>query len=276
MIKEALRYAASGVHVFPCRGKIPLTPHGVHDASTDEEQLRQRWLRYPNANIAIATGASNFVVIDVDKKNGVDGYRSFDQCLARYGDLPSTRMASTPNAGMHLYFRHPEGVTIRPSASMLGEGVDVRAGSSYVIAPPSSIDGKHYRWSVTKPSAELPEAWIEALQPPKREPVPPPTFAAEPDDTRVRSYCLAALQSEARELAALRAGRNHKLWQSAAALGGLVYMGAIDSEDVRRALLWACSTWPDCNPRKDRDTLERGLQFGLEHPRGNCEADERI
>ncbi len=262
MIDAALRFARDGVHVFPCRGKIPITKHGVIDATTNEKQIREWWTKHPDATIGVAAGASGLVVIDIDTKNGADGWAAFDECLQRYGELPATRMASTPSGGAHLYFFAPDGVTIRPSASKLGDGVDVRAGNSYVIAPPSP----GYRWDVRAKCAELPQSWVDALQPPKREPGPAPAFGAT-DSKRVTRYSVKALQAEARNLAAMRSGRNDRLWKSAAALGGLVHLGGISAEDIRIALDWACSTWPDRNPRVDRNTLERGLTFGIEHPR---------
>ena len=50
-----------------------LVPHGLKDATTDEELIRQWWARYPQANIGIRTGAeSGLVVLDIDPHNGGD------------------------------------------------------------------------------------------------------------------------------------------------------------------------------------------------------------
>jgi hypothetical protein len=277
VIEHALRYARDGVHVFPCNGKIPITASGVLNATTDAKQIRAWWTAHPDATIAIAAGASRRVIFDLDRKHGIDGWQSFDQCLELYGELPATRMASTPSGGAHIYFRAPEGVTIRPSVGKLGAGIDVRAGNSYVIAPPSVIDGKPYRWSIRAICAELPPKWVEALQPPpppKREPVTMPDFD-KPSDSRVKAFCLAALRSEARSLAETPAGtRNDRLWRAAAALGGLIHFGAFDRQDVIKALDWACSQWDKRSPWKDAQTMERGLDFGTANPRewGSCAA----
>jgi hypothetical protein len=58
-LEYALAYAREGFAVFPCKPrdkKPPLTAHGFIDATRDEAQIRQWWTRWPNANVAIATG----------------------------------------------------------------------------------------------------------------------------------------------------------------------------------------------------------------------------
>ena len=50
----ALNEAKQGRPVFPCRGKVPLTPNGVSDATPDEATIRQWAKQYPNANCAVA------------------------------------------------------------------------------------------------------------------------------------------------------------------------------------------------------------------------------
>src|ERR1700722_19073193 len=75
--ESALDYARRGWQVFPCapRAKIPLTEHGFHDATTDPDQINRWWRDNPAANIGIATGDANLVVIDIDEKHG--GFDSF-------------------------------------------------------------------------------------------------------------------------------------------------------------------------------------------------------
>src|SRR6516165_6649431 len=53
--------------------KHPLTPHGCLDASLDAGVIRGWWRSWPNANLAIATGArSGIAVLDVDPRHSGD------------------------------------------------------------------------------------------------------------------------------------------------------------------------------------------------------------
>jgi Bifunctional DNA primase/polymerase, N-terminal/AAA domain/Primase C terminal 1 (PriCT-1) len=133
ILKAALGYAGRGWPVFPCNGKAPLTEHGFKDATIDVETIRAWWTKWPDANVAIATGAaSGLVVLDVD---GDDGGDSLAKLEREHGALPRTVSAKTPH-GQHFYFAHPGGV-IANSVGRLGAGLDVRADGGYVIAPPS-------------------------------------------------------------------------------------------------------------------------------------------
>ncbi len=174
------------------------------------------------------------------------------------------------------------GATIRNSAGKLaGEdapGLDVRAEGGYVLVAPSIIDGRSYAWSERRAVAELPPAWIAALTPAARATVETPMWKPSGDDDRnaAARWSIKALQNEARELASAPAGtRNDSLWRAAAALGGLLHLGGIDASDVRRALLWACSTWGARDERKDAATLERGLAWGAANPRDVDLTDRR-
>lgn len=163
MIDHARDYARRGLHVFPCfttdngvcscgdaqctspaKHPIPrFAPQGFKNASTDEQVIRQWWAEYPDANIAIATGAvSGIVVIDIDEAHG--GVTSWENLESRYGDIPDASYIATGSGGYHIYLSHP-GRLVRNSASRIAMGIDVRGDGGYVIAPPSiHITGAHY------------------------------------------------------------------------------------------------------------------------------------
>ena len=104
VVEVALSYAGRGWAVFPVHGvvsgecscgrpdcghpgKHPCTAHGVQDATTDPEQIRELWRRYPMAGIAIATGErSGFLAIDVDRRNG--GNNTLFELEGTNGELP--------------------------------------------------------------------------------------------------------------------------------------------------------------------------------------------
>ena len=154
---DALTYAASGWHIFPCKGKIPRTAHGCKDATTDSDTIRGWWQQWPDATVAIATGAlSGLFVVDLDTKNA-DGVEAFNALERQHGDTDAPT-AHTPSGGEHRYFRYPDGVTVKNSASKIAPGVDVRGDGGYVIAPPSA----GYEWDIGTESESLPDApgWL--------------------------------------------------------------------------------------------------------------------
>jgi hypothetical protein len=255
--------------VFPLAigGKTPVTLHGYQDATTDPKRIEEMWQRCQAANIGIATGASRLVVIDIDTKHGVNGWKAFNDCLEGLGELPGpTRMASTPSGGAHLYFREPEGVEIRNSAGRLGPGLDVRAHGGYVVAPPSVINDRAYRWDITERAKVLPAAWAEAMLPPKHVPVPVELRARIGSGSR---YGLAVLNGEADAVANAQPGqRNHTLTRSAFKVGTVADQCGITGEQAERMFAWAVSQWGDAGElRKAADTFRRAFEAGRTNPR---------
>jgi hypothetical protein len=166
--EAALALAAQGFAVFrlsPGTKKPLKGSNGFKDATTDPEQIRGWWKKTPNANIGVATGASRLIVIDGDVKHGDDPVDSLLQLKNGHNFLPETLRSATTSDGWHLYFRAPEGIEIRNSVGELGPGLDVRGEGGYVVAPPSVVDGKSYRWinGIDEPVAQLPDWLIEAI-----------------------------------------------------------------------------------------------------------------
>ena len=160
--KAALVCAELGYPVFPCvpGDKIPLTQHGFKDATTDPDQIERWWDQHPLANIGIAT--TGLLVVDVDG--------SSNPWLAdkpeRLADLACGPVALTANGGRHCVFRQPAGKNWRCTENRLAPKVDTRADGGYIVAPPSVVDGKAYKWALgsdldcVRESLPEPPAWL--------------------------------------------------------------------------------------------------------------------
>jgi putative DNA primase/helicase len=133
-----------------CRsaGKHPRTLHGIKDASTDPEQIRDWWKQWPEANIGIATGArSGLVVFDIDPRNG--GRESYDKLQQEFLDaLKVISKVRTGSEGFHLYFTFSGPL---PSRANVRPGIDVKADGGYVVAPPS-VHASNYKYRFTSPN----------------------------------------------------------------------------------------------------------------------------
>src|SRR5262249_49569558 len=78
-LDDTLYHAANGKHVFPCNPltRAPLTDHGFKDATTNPDQIRTWWMRWPDALIGFWPGPSDIAVLDIDMKNGKNGLAEF-------------------------------------------------------------------------------------------------------------------------------------------------------------------------------------------------------
>ena len=137
-------YAKHGFPVFPCkpRAKEPLTAHGFRDATTVQARIAAWWQKWPDANIAMPTGAaSGLLAVDIDPRNGGDG--SLGELKAKHGRLPDTAEQITGGGGRHIIFRHP-GVTVPKE---LAAGIDLKGDGGYIVLAPSiHPSGNPYRW----------------------------------------------------------------------------------------------------------------------------------
>ena len=163
----ALSYVAEGWPVLPLkpRNKVPLTSHGLMDASTDPDQIETWWSRWPEANIGLRTGVA-FDVLDID---GLDGAIALK---AQIGDYRHTGPVSCTGKGWHFLFA----VTDAKNGAGLLPKVDFRGTNGYIVAPPSiHPNGHRYVWDEARgPQRELPEAppWLTTLLFPPAPPRP--------------------------------------------------------------------------------------------------------
>lgn len=149
--KTALRYAEANIPVFPCivGGKKPAVSGGFHAATTDLNQINA-WWNEADYNVGCEPGRAGWCVVDLDTKSGgPDTWRALD------GDKPRTFAVATPGGGRHLDYKG----NLPGSAGKLGPGIDTRGEGSYVLVPPSVVDGRLYIVADDVEPAPLP-AWV--------------------------------------------------------------------------------------------------------------------
>jgi hypothetical protein len=219
-LDAALRYAAKGWPIFPCCGKIPLTPHGFHDASTDAATIEAWWRKHPDALISVATGReSRVVVLDVDvNQPGPNGW----DALEELGVLPlvDTPMSMTPSGGTHVFF-DPANRDIPLSVGKIGPQLDVRGERSCCTLP---TPGTAYRWDPHKNLRTTPLAPALAWLIP---PIAPPTIAAAPTHRpptgQISPYGASAINGAVRAIYNAPEGQQSTtLNREAFGIGGLV------------------------------------------------------
>ena len=154
----ALELALTGWAVLPLKGKIPLTKHGVKDATTDPDTIRKMF-GTRKCNIG-ARVPSRIVVLDLDPRNG----GSWEALEALAGcKLPDTWTVATGYpGGQHRYYIRPEGIL---TSRDLPEGIDVKTDRGYCVMPPSihPVTGKQYEVINSQRPVELPPEIVALL-----------------------------------------------------------------------------------------------------------------
>jgi hypothetical protein len=117
--------------------------------------------KYPDANIAVLPGASNLFIADVD---------SAEQAAEVEELFGRTPLHVRTSRGLHFYYRNARGCDDLPaSMRAIGLDVDLKAGNSVVLAPPSRHHtGAIYRhegsdWHALKHIPEPDLARVRAL-----------------------------------------------------------------------------------------------------------------
>ncbi|MEV2276171.1 bifunctional DNA primase/polymerase [Nocardiopsis sp. NPDC049922] len=309
-VDYALAAARRGWPVFPLTPKSKKPPK-VRDwekqASTDPDQIRAWWKRWPKANYGIATGPANLVVVDLDVPKPdqspppawdlpyiTDGRDVLAALAQRAGQpLPlDTFLVRTRRGGFHLYFTHPDGPRLGNTSGDQGSGlgwlIDTRAHGGYVVGPGSVVDEPDgtggYEALNREAPAPLPE-WIWRLlrrPDPRSEPTTPSAPAPGPprqerpttgrEDRRRAAYVRAAVTGElARVRQATPGTRNQNLYIAAVSLGQFAREGLLETGWIESALYNAAlqaNAAGDPNPAREiTATIRSGLAKGLREPR---------
>lgn len=304
MKAAALKHAGRGWRVFPCveRTKRPcdepgLFEHGYKGATKSPFWIGKFWNRWPGANPAVATGVdSGFWVLDIDTKNGVDGFATVAVLEGFFGPLPSTLGQRTPTGGAQRFFVWPDGREVRNrNSKALGPGLDARGEGGYIMVPPSihpdCLEGPRYRWDAdpeAQPAVHAPEwllryvigdaedlEWLRRQVDGKTLPnwmakrlkvTAPPPDAAPPTPAEnqralppdgIHPYARKALDDEVLKVRNAPSGtRNETLNESAFVLGGFVGGGLLPQALVEQHLHAATQAWPGVPPEKRKRDAE--------------------
>lgn len=196
------------------------TCHGYKAATTNLDHVMRMLDRNPEANLGIATGASNLVVIDLDlnkkalpvpeKYAHLDGVSGGDDVfcyvLERYGIPfpPDTLIVETRSGGWHLWWQLPPDARVKSTNDgSFGWLIDVRSSGAYVPAPGTVVrgGGTYRRVSERMDPAPAPPWLMHHLrvtghlpEPPK--PRKPYRFQPRPDGDRIGQERLGRLADQ--------------------------------------------------------------------------------
>jgi hypothetical protein len=144
-VTKALALARIGVKVFPVdkATRKPVIPadeggRGFYDGICDDFEKIATWftIDYPEDSTAVGvwTGGSGLLGLDIDrgKKNGKNGFKSIKD-TGRQGAITPTAHYTTASGGQHHLWQSDR-LDLVPGTDVLGmDGVDIRAGGSYVV-----------------------------------------------------------------------------------------------------------------------------------------------
>jgi predicted P-loop ATPase len=278
MIADALRMAALGWHVFPCRPGIkePATKHGFKDAVADADKVREWWSRSPGNNVGVATGpASGFWVLDVDVAEGARGLEGLAELEMEHGPLPTTLFQKTGRGGFHYFFKWVEGVRNR---GKFAPGLDVRGDGGYVLVAPSKLEGHgSYQWLCPEdtPIADAPDWLLDMIrghsQPREASGV---ALVARPlSNGRASPWGEGALRQICDEVSSCPPGsQSDKLIRAATRVGSISAGGEIHESYAVEALTAAAMSMANGDPRDVwtrpvvEDVISRGMAHGAKDP----------
>ena len=134
--------------------------------SSDPDRVYTMWTEASgnplDYNIGICT--NNFLVFDLDVKDGKNGIKVFAELVKEFGLRETTIATLTPTGGQHRVYKLPNGDKARLTVGALGEGVDTRGWNGYVVAPGSVVPAGEYKWLLSPEQGEMATATEAAMQ----------------------------------------------------------------------------------------------------------------
>lgn len=296
LLDHALAYAELGWYVFPCHhplkkagwscscelwkrekvnadfecnrpGKHPRTENGLDDATTDADQIRSWWRKWPTANIGINCGKSGLLVIDLDTYKDI--YQGDDLELNE-----DTVTALSGGGGAHLFYGMADGDTFGNSNKNLPAGVDPKAWGGYVIVSPSAHkSGNTYQWENDyspwdRPLAPIPPKLRAMLEENKKHDRSEVQFdtAKKYENGQGTVYGIAAINNQCKTVSTAANGtRNNTLNSAAYALGRLVAGGELEY-NYAYDTLYSAALQIDLSEAEAKQTIDSGIVAGMQKP----------
>jgi hypothetical protein len=120
--------------------KHPRSERGEKDATDDLDDIDYWWSKWPLANIGIVTKPSGLAIADLDGPTAIKQFKAAVK-------IRKTLTAITAR-GFHLYYQDPHGRAKTSIGKGPTAGIDLRASTGFVVAPPSiHATGHTYTWA---------------------------------------------------------------------------------------------------------------------------------
>ncbi|MFE4701084.1 bifunctional DNA primase/polymerase [Streptomyces sp. NPDC056738] len=246
-----------------CKGDCGQPGHGVYDATTNAADVRRLFALAPKAVGYLIACRGRLVGLDIDRKNGVDGYATLARLGREHGfEIPRlTTTVFTPSGGAHLWMTVPEGVVVPNSVGRLGAGLDVRGTGGYIVGPGSTGRAGEYVFhpdlGYTEPQP-APDQLLRLMLPPA--PVVRPQRRHNPTPGDAAGRALEGLVNVV--LNAPQGERNSKLYWAASKAWAHVEDGHLAAGDVEAELISAAVQigLSDGEARRTVASAERGVR----------------
>lgn len=225
-----------------CKGQCGQPGHGVYDATTDAAHVRRLFQLAPKAVGYLVACGGRLVGLDIDVKNGVNGYETLARLGREHGfEVPRiTTTVFTPTGGAHLWMTVLEGVTVSNSVGRLGPGLDVRGTGGYLVGPGSIGRSGEYTFhpkiGYTDPQP-VPEQLLALMLPPAPIVRPQRRSTPTPD---AAGRALTGLVNVV--LNSSQGGRNSALYWAASKAWAHVADGHVAAGDVESELITAAAS----------------------------------
>ena len=263
LLNDALGLAQEGVAVFPLDGnKKPRTPHGFHDATTDDSVINS-WSWNGGGAIGAAIPEGCFVV-DIDPRNGSTD--TINALKKRGFEMPLTKTHRTKGGGLHKFYRLPDELAGSKLRGTVGPGIDIKkSGRGYVVYPPSPgytifRDGE----IAPAPQWLIDEIIVEQVESESSLGSPPKFFAFQ----NGTAYGEGAMEAELKSLSEAGEGnRNNHLNKSAFSLAQLTAGGEVKEEYAKDELYRIAYEELGLEKEEILQTVESGWTAGLQEPR---------